>query len=95
MTETKQCPECKAQWIDDTTCTDHFHTMLAWEWEHQLYDLHHLLVLCFHLQHPSLYSPETLRGAKTMLVEFLEDGISPQAMRQKISKTVDSGTRNA
>lgn len=89
-----QCPECGAVWTQEgDTCTDHFHVLLAWELEHQLYDAHHLLVLCFHLQHPSLYSPQTLLSAKQMLVDFCERGVSPQQMREQIANTVDSGVR--
>ena len=87
MTGKTDCPECGAEWMDDQTCTDHFHLMLACEWEHQLYDLHHLLVLCFYLQHPCLYSLQALNHAKTMLVDFLENGISPQALRTKLNLT--------
>ena len=88
-----QCPECCAELRHGETCEDHFHLMGAWELDHQLYDVHHLMVRCYHLQHPSLYSLEGLAGAKKLFVEFLEQGVSPQEMRQRISKEVDSGVR--
>lgn len=88
-----RCPHCQAPWPDDQTCADHFHQMAAWELEHQLYDVHHLMVLCYHLQHPHLYSPEGLAGAKQMLASFLEEGLTPQQMRGRIRAGVDSGTR--
>jgi len=87
------CPECGTDWSGGQTCTDHFHTLLAWEWEYQMPDVHHLLVLCYHLQHPSLYSPDGLRYSQGMLVQFVEEGIHPQQMRQRISGEVDSGNR--
>jgi hypothetical protein len=68
--------------------------MLAWEFEHQLPDVHHLLVLGYHLQHPSLYSPAGLEGAKQLLVRFLVDGIPPQTVRRALRPTVNSGTRD-
>jgi hypothetical protein len=68
--------------------------MSAWELDNQLYDVHHLMVLCYHLQHPGLYSPEGLTLAKKLLVEFLEGGIEPQAMRRHIGGIVDSGKRS-
>lgn len=89
-----RCPECGAAWTDEQDCTTYFHLMLHWEWERQLLDVHHLLVLCYHLQHPSLYSPQALNGAKTMLVQFVEAGISPQAWRKKTGQQVDSGRRD-
>ncbi len=68
--------------------------MLYWEFEHNLLDVHHLLVLCYHLQHPSLYSPETVRRGMHMLAEFVEAGVTPQAMRQQIRTAVDSSNRS-
>lgn len=87
------CPECGADWSDGQTCTDHFHMMLFWEYDYQLPDVHHLLVLCYHIQHPSLYSPETLRWAIGTLTEFAETDLSPQALRECIQHSVDSGVR--
>jgi hypothetical protein len=87
------CAECGADWSDGQTCTGHFHRMGFWELDHQLYDVHHLMVLCYHLQHPSLYAPDGLAGAKKLLVAFVEEGVTPQAMRQRIRKAVDSGVR--
>jgi hypothetical protein len=72
---------------------EHFHTLGYWELDHQLYDVHHLMVLSYHLQHPWLYSPETLEQAKKMLVQFVEEGVTPQTMRQHIRQAVDSGVR--
>ena len=89
----RRCPECGTDWSGGQTCTDHFHLMGFWELEKQLYDVHHLMVLCYHLQHPSLYSPEGLRGAKQLLVLFLEEGLTPQQVRKRFGKAVDSGTR--
>lgn len=89
-----RCPACGAEWTGGQTCTDHFYQMSAWELEHQLYEVHHLMVLCFHLQHPELYSPEGLAFAHKLLVAFVEEGVTPQAMRQQIGGRVDSGVRD-
>lgn len=67
--------------------------MLNWEFEYNLPDVHHLMVLSYHLQHPSLYSPQTLKDSVQMLIQFVEDGVTPQQMRKKIGKAVDSGVR--
>ncbi|MBZ0275955.1 MAG: DUF5946 family protein [Anaerolineae bacterium] len=87
------CPECGAVWTDGKTCTDYFHLLGFWELDHQLYDVHHLMVICYHVQHPSLYSPEALQAAQQMLVEFVEGGVSPQMMRQRLNPAADSGQR--
>ena len=57
-------------------------------------EVHHLMVVCYHLQHPSLCSPEGLNGAKHLLVDFVERGISPQQVRQRDRDKLDSGKRN-
>jgi hypothetical protein len=83
------CPECGA-----TGCQDAFYQMLGWENEEPaLCVVHHLLVLCFYLQHPSRYSPDGLRYGANLLVDFVERGLSPTAARQHNSNGLDSGTR--
>lgn len=87
------CPDCGASCTDEQTCLDHFHTLGFWELDHQLWDKHHLMMLSYNLQHPHVYSPQTLTDAKLMLREFLETDISPQAMRHKIIQQANSNTR--
>lgn len=87
------CHECQTITINPHTCLDYFHTMGFWELDHQLFDVHHLMVLSYHLQHPHQMSPEWLQGAQWQLVQFLEQDVSPQEMRQKMAKHVDSGKR--
>jgi hypothetical protein len=67
--------------------------MLFWEAENPNYGVvHHLMVLCYHLQHPSLYSPEGLRQAITLLSDFLERGLTPEQVRKRSRNTVNSST---
>ena len=88
------CPECGTLWQDGKTCQDHFHQMLFWEWENPGYGVvHHLMGLCYHLQHPSLYSPDGLRGAMHLLVDFLETGITTDAVRTRNRTALNSRTR--
>lgn len=68
--------------------------MLFWEWEHPpLGEVHHLMVLCFHLQHPHLYSPEGLVYARQLLDQFVAQGMSPVAVRQQNRAQVSSRHR--
>jgi hypothetical protein len=55
--------------------------------------VHHLMVLCYHLQHPSLYSPEGLNEAKRLLVDFLDRGVTTIEVRQRNRDRLDSGKR--
>jgi hypothetical protein len=90
-----RCPECDAAWTDGLTCEDHFHQMAAWELEDltRFGQVHHLMVLCYHLQHPHLYSPEGLAGAKGLLMDFLTRGVSPQDVRRRDRAALDSSQR--
>ena len=96
MSQPHTCPECGAAWINDHTCQDFFHQMLFWEAEYPAdgAEVHHLMVLCYHLQHPSLYSPEGLEEARRLLVEFVADGASPVEVRKRNRARVDSSRRN-
>ncbi|HET7768629.1 MAG TPA: DUF5946 family protein [Chloroflexota bacterium] len=80
-----RCAECGAPLVaGGGSCDDAFHQLLAWEMERpELGVVHHLLVLCFHLQHPSLYSPEALAWGRETLVDFLERGVTPHDVRQR------------
>jgi hypothetical protein len=89
------CPECGAAWKDGETCETYFHQMLFWEVEYPAYgEVHHLTVLCYYLQHPSLYSPEGLNEARRLLVEFVEHGASPVEVRKRNRAQVDSRQRD-
>ena len=69
--------------------------MLFWEAETPAYgEVHHLTVLCYHLQHPSLYSPEGLREGLRLLAAFLDEGLTPQQVRVNNRSRVDSSRRN-
>ena len=69
--------------------------MLFWENEDPTrWAVHHLMVLCYHLQHPSLYSAEGLATARGLLTDFIERGLSPEEVRKKNSGPVASGARD-
>lgn len=92
----QKCSECGTAWINGQTCEDCFHQLLFWEAEYPAYgaEVHHLLVLCYHLQHPSLYSPAGLKAAKQLLLEFVEQRASPAEVRQRQRARVDSSQRD-
>lgn len=76
------------------TCEDAFHQMLYWENEDpQRGVVHHLMVLSYHLQHPSLYAPDGLEYGIWLLVEFIEHDVSPQQIRKQSRFAVDSSLR--
>ena len=68
--------------------------MLYWEAQDpRLGQVHHLMVLCYHLQHPGLYSQEGLEQAKRLLSDFVEAGVSPQEIRRRNRIKVASQSR--
>jgi len=94
MQSTKSCLECGAIWKDEETCQDYFYQMLFWESEYPNFgEVHHLVVLCYHLQHPSLYSNDGLEQAKQLLIDFLEGDASPQLVRKRNRDKVNSHNR--
>lgn len=95
MEAQNRCPECGASWRDDLTCQDHWYQALAWESEYPDKTLaaHHLLVLCYHLQHPHLYSPQGLEEAQRLLAAFVQEGMTPAEARRRQRDAVDSGRR--
>jgi hypothetical protein len=96
MLAQSSCSECHGSLTDDLTCQDHFFQLLYWENEVPAYgEVHHLTVLCYHLQHPSLYSPEGMTYARKLLVDFLARGLSPAEVRRQNKDLVDSGNRQA
>lgn len=90
-----QCSECGAEATDDQTCRDYFDQMLYWENEDPARGIvHHLMVLCYHLQHPGLYSAEGLAVGKQLLADFVERGLEPQQVRRNNRGRVDSSRRD-
>ena len=88
------CPECGATWHNGETCQDYFYQMLFWESENPNNGVvHHLMVLCYHLQHPSLYSPEGLRQGITLLRDFMERSLTPEQVRKRNRSVLSSSTR--
>lgn len=64
-----------------------------WELDHGLYDVHHMMVPSYFIQHPSLYSPEGLAQAQRILGEFVEQDTPPQAMRRRLAPRAASNVR--
>lgn len=93
MSKAATCPECGARWQDGVTCREHFERMLAREFEDPAGagTVHHLTVLCYGIQHPSMYSPQGLIEAKALLVAFVEHGESPASVRRRSRQRLDSG----
>ena len=95
MDDTIICLECGAAQPHGKICQDDFHQLLYWETEFpELWWVHHYMVLCYHLQHPSLYSPEGLKYGRQLLKTFIEDGVSPEEVRKRNRNIVDSGQSN-
>ena len=94
MTNVERCLECGEVWREGVTCQDHYHQMLAWEMEDPaLWVVHHLLVLCYHLQHPHLYTPEGLAFSQQLLVDFVVHGITPEEIRRRNQAQLNSRNR--
>lgn len=88
------CPECQADLGKNENCDAYFQQMLYWEYEDPAnWRVHHLTVLCYHLQHPALYSPEGLDHGRHLLQQFVVEGLSPEQVRQQQKHQVASDNR--
>lgn len=69
------CPECGSPLENVSECRDYLNEMVKWDFEDftGAGKVHHLTVLSYNLQHPSVYSPKGLEDAKESLVEFLKN----------------------
>lgn len=90
-----KCADCRADLGENQSCDAYFHQMLFWENENPSNgQVHHLMVLCYHLQHPALYSPEGLEHGRHLLKQFIVERLSPEQVRQKQRSEVASDNRD-
>ena len=68
-----QCPECGASREEGKQCRDYLDQVKAWEFEDVMGvgEVHLLTILCFNLQHPSLYSKKGLEFSLSMLLDVI------------------------
>lgn len=71
----RECPECGAALLNVAECRDYLNEMVKWDFEDftGVGRIHHVTVLSYNLQHPSVYSPKGLEYAKKSLVEFIKN----------------------
>lgn len=91
---TNPCPSCGAPIPDGGACHESFDLLLSWEWEYQMQDVHHLLVACYHIQHPHLYSQEGLAGALDLLRRWVVEGEYVFDVRESIRGGVSNSQRD-
>lgn len=92
------CTSCGAVHIDAMTCQDDFYQMLYWEHElmaegMNLMDVHFLMVTSYHMQHPHLYSSETLIEIRRNVAEFLNGRRNIDDIRRKTGEVARSDRR--
>ena len=73
MKESTKCTECEAILPKSATCRDYLNEMIKWDFEDftGVGQVHHLTVLSYNLQHPSVYSEKGLENAKKSLAKFI------------------------
>jgi len=90
------CPECGAPLEGVESCRDYLNEMIKWDFEDftGVGKVHHLTVLSYNLQHPSVYSPKGLEDAKNSLKEFLAHPESFHAHDLRNRKALASDVRD-
>jgi len=73
MEEQNLCPECGATIAKGTSCRDYLNEMIKWDFEdfNGAGKVHHLTVLSYNLQHPSVYSQKGLENGISSLQKFI------------------------
>lgn len=73
MSEKSICNECGSVLAENKECRDYINEMIMWDFEdfNGVGKVHHLTVLSYNLQHPSVYSQKGLENAIISLEEFL------------------------
>jgi hypothetical protein len=89
------CPECSSLLTSDINCRDYFNQMLTWDFEdpEDIGKLLHLTVLCYHIQHPSLYSSEALKFGKHFLRSIIERNMSAKELLEITRKSLAASKR--
>lgn len=79
------CAECGAALAPGQECDELFHTLLAWEQSDPARkgSDHHLLVLCWEIQHPSRFTPEAVSWARGAVRHVIRDGIPAHQLRRE------------
>ncbi len=92
------CTSCGAVYIDAMTCQDDFYQMLYWEHElmaegMNLMEVHFLMVASYHMQHPHLYSSETLVTIRHNVSEFLQGRLGLDQIHRATGEAARSDRR--
>lgn len=88
------CPQCGARLCSDEACIDWFNAAQIKEIENPdtYYRVHHLSVPCYMLQH-NRYSQPGWLAVHRLLHEFVYDGLTPEAARRRMQRSMGSGQR--
>jgi hypothetical protein len=83
--ESSVCTECGAL---GGLCREKFDSMIAFEFEDPVvFDaVHHITVICFNLQHSSMFSDESLSWMRSTARAIVEEGLSPIELRERSRK---------
>lgn len=79
--EKLHCLECGALLQNVQECRDYLNEMIKWDFEDfsGVGKIHHLTILSYNLQHPSVYSQKGLEDAKASLQEYI---LNPESFRE-------------
>lgn len=90
------CAECGSSLENVNECRDYLNEMIKWDFEDftGVGKVHHLTVLSYNLQHPSVYSPMGLDDAKNSLQEFLTNPEAFSSHDERNRKLLASDVRD-
>ena len=89
------CPECGAESTPEMNCETVFNDCLAHEFvDPDFFEVHHLTVAAYMLQHSSRLSDLGWLATRQLLREFLIEKKSPSQIKKQNEKIVENGKRN-
>jgi hypothetical protein len=87
------CSQCGAIYESGDKCDERFSLILSKEFENPEYGaVHHLSVPSYHLQH-NLYSKEGWLVTRSLVYQFINDGLTPEMARRMNRSGLSSSTR--
>lgn len=96
LENTTHCSECGAVVHEGTTCRMYLDEMIKWDFEDfaGVGQIHHLTVLSYNLQHPSVYSKKGLEDAKQFLEEFFVQNATFEEHDERNKRRLSSDVRD-
>lgn len=88
------CPECGAPKQEGMGCWEQLGLLIAWEAEDpELAAEHFKIVASYNLQHPAMFTDQSLAGLRDVFIQHLDEGMSIADIRKVVGQASEGSTR--